>query len=61
MNLLVEIVLILAGGIAIYAIVVSLFTLRAIKQKRYKAYRRKQADFDRLDQEVKKAFEENKQ
>lgn len=60
MNYLVEALLILAGAAIVYAIFVSLWTFRAIKQKRYEAYRRKKADFDRLDQEVRKALEKHK-
>lgn len=57
MSTLTEVLLILAGGVSIYALVTALFTFRAIKLKRYELYKQRQADFDRLDIEVKKAFE----
>jgi hypothetical protein len=52
-----EVFLVLAGGVSVYALVTALFTLRAIKLKRYELYKQRQDDFDRLDREVKKAFE----
>jgi hypothetical protein len=57
MSTLTEIFLILAGGVSVYALVTALFTFRAIKLKRYESYKQRQDDFDRLDAEVKKAFE----
>jgi hypothetical protein len=59
MNRAAEIILALSGVIGIYGVIVSLWTFRAIGQKRYEAYRQKLADFGRLDREVKKAFGES--
>jgi hypothetical protein len=60
MNLIAEIILIFSALVSVYALGVSILSFRAIKQKRYEAYRLKQADFDRLDREVREAFGENK-
>lgn len=60
MNSLVEIVLWFGGAVAIYGLVVSIMAARAIRHKRYEAYRRKRADFHRLDEETKEAFAKNK-
>lgn len=60
MNRLVEIILWLGGTAATYGLAVSIMAARAIRHKRYEAYRRKRADFHRLDEETKEAFAKNK-
>lgn len=61
MNLLVQTIFIFAGLAAVYALVVFFLTLKAIKDRRYEAYRSKRADFHRLDSEVRRAFEDSNQ
>lgn len=57
MNYFIEGVLLLSGVISLYALLVATMSFLAVRRKRYEAYRRKRADFSRLDREVKEAFE----
>jgi hypothetical protein len=59
MNTVAWIVLLVSGCVSAYAIGVSLWTARALKRKEYEAYKEKKEDFRRLDDQVRKAFEDS--
>jgi hypothetical protein len=60
MNTLIEVIVVFAGIVSVYALAVATRSFLAVKRREYEAYKKKHADFLRLDQEVREAFDRYK-